>query len=33
MKQLEWETVQCRVSDLIPQADNYKKISESRKKS
>lgn len=31
MKQLKWTTVQRRIGDLVPQADNYKKLSEDRK--
>lgn len=31
MKQLSWTTVQMKVKDLVPQADNYKKLSESKK--
>lgn len=31
MKKLEWTTVKRKVSDLVPQIDNYKSISENRK--
>jgi hypothetical protein len=31
MKPLEWKTVQIKVCDLIPQADNYKKLPEAKK--
>ena len=32
MEKLEWKTVQRRVGDLIPNPENYKKLSETKKK-